>query len=229
MKELDPAVQAHLAARKGTQAVRFVWVEAKNRSTGAVETMGLSQLDDTTTETVINGRTLLPTSRVYQGVGANLRVPPIPLTTDFTVRTIRVGLSQISAAAQQLVRGYETRRAPIEIHLGYCDPETGLLLAPPRPIFVGWVNGNPITTPAANSEGGIDVECVSYVRKLTFTNPAKRSDEQQKLRQNDRFRRYTDVAGGWVANISWGEEGGKNQSSSGFINTVRSVSSGGNR
>lgn len=228
MKELEQSVITHLQDRRGTQPVRFVWVEAKNRSTGALETMGLCQLDDTVTQTVISGQTLGPVTRVYHGIGGNLKVPPIQLTTDLTIRRVRIGLSQISEAAQQLIRGYETRRAPVEIHLGYCDPETSQLIAPPRPIFVGFINGNPVTTPSANNEGGIDVECVSHVRRLTFTNPAKRSDEQQRLRQGDRFRRYTDVAGGWVANISWGEEGGKNSGGSattGF-SPARSIESG---
>jgi hypothetical protein len=207
MKQVDAATEAHLRARKGVAPVNLVWVEARNRQSGAIETLGLSNLDDTVTLTVIDGRTRLPVTRTYHGVGGNLRVDPIPQTTDLNIRTIRVGLSQISQAVQQLVRGYETRRAPIEVHRGLLDPATSLMIAPPVPRFVGWINGNPIETPAANGEGGVQVSCVSYARKLTFTNPLKKSDEQQRRRQGDRIRRYTDVAGGWLANISWGEEG----------------------
>jgi hypothetical protein len=40
-------------------------------------------------------------------------------------------------------------------------------------------------------------------RELTRTNPAKRSDETQRLRSGDRFRRYSGTAYQWP--IWWGE------------------------
>ncbi|MDJ1632242.1 hypothetical protein [Rhizobium rhizogenes] len=202
-ENVDSATAAYLQARQGIIRRNFVWVEAKNRSTGGTETMGLWDGDEVVTVTVISGQTGLPVSRIYVGAGSLLTVNSIPLTTDLTVRTVNVSLSQISASVQQLVRGYDTRRAPIEIHRGLFNISTNDLVAPPIPRFVGWINGNPINTPAIGQEGSIEVACVSHTRSLTFTNPAKRSDEYQQTRSGDRFRRYTDVAGNWQ--IYWGE------------------------
>lgn len=216
MRQVDAQTDAALRSRRGVAPRNFVWVEARNRATNGIETMGLWDGDDTVTLTVIDGRTRLPVERVYQGIGGNLRVDSIPLSTDLNIRTVKVGLSQISNAVQLLVRGFETRGAPIEIHRGLLSLETMLLVAPPIPRFVGTIDGNPIDTPAANSEGGVQVSCVSIARKLTFKNPAKRSDEYQRTRQGDRCRRHNGVAGSWVANISWGEEGSPVSGRGGF-------------
>jgi hypothetical protein len=68
-------------------------------------------------------------------------------------------------------------------------------------------------TPKVGEEGSIELSCVSDTRELTRVNPLKRSDEMQKRRViggvPDRFRRYSDVAGGWLQNIHWGEVKGK--------------------
>ncbi|MGQ3294610.1 MAG: hypothetical protein ACT6U0_20665, partial [Shinella sp.] len=125
------------------------------------------------------------------------------------VRPIRIRLSQINDAVQIAIRGYDPKHAPIELHLGLFDTATMLPVAPAVPVFVGRVNGSPITTPAAGSEGSIELSCVSDTRELTRLNPLKRSDEMQQRRVvggvPDRFRRYSDVAGGWLQNIHWGE------------------------
>lgn len=203
-ENVDSATAAYLQARQGIIRRNFVWVEAKNRDSGGTETMGLWDGDDVVTVTVISGQTGLPVSRIYVGAGSILQVDRIPLTTDLTMRTVNVSLSQISDAVQQLIRGYDTRRAPIEIHRGLFSLATNDLVAPPIPRFVGWINSNPINTPAIGQEGGVSVACVSHTRALTFINPAKRSDEYQQTRSGDRFRRYTDVAGNWQ--IYWGEK-----------------------
>lgn len=56
-------------------------------------------------------------------------------------------------------------------------------------------------------EGGVELAVVSHTRMLTRTNPAKRSDESQKLRQGDRLRRYSGVAG--EIEFFWMEKTGK--------------------
>jgi hypothetical protein len=77
------------------------------------------------------------------------------------------------------------------------------LVAAPVPRFDGQVNGAPIDTPAVGGEGGVKLSVVSHTRVLTRTNAAKKSDETQKLRSGDRFRRYSAVAGQW--DYWWGE------------------------
>lgn len=200
---------AALSSRRAIKPVYFVWIEAKNRSTGGLETVGFWSGWDTVNETVIDPDTRAPVTRVYHAGGSVIQWPAIPLETGLVVRNIRFRLSQINAAVQMAIRGYDVKHAPVQYHVGFLDLDTELMVAPADSIFVGQVNGAPITTPAAGGEGGVELVCVSETRQLTRTNPIKRSDEMQKRRivggVPDRIRKYSDVAGGWLQNIHWGE------------------------
>lgn len=169
--------------------------------------MGLWNGEDTVEVTVVQAESGLPVTRTYHAAGSLLGIDPIPAVSDLSVRTIQIELSQINAAVQQAIRGYDARLAKLEVHRGLYSLDTRLLVAPPVPLFDGQVNGAPINTPAAGEEGGISLAVVSHTRVLTRTNPAKRSDETQKLRSGDRFRRYSGVANQW--DFFWGEEKGK--------------------
>jgi len=203
----DPNTHNYLHSRQGVIPRAFVWVTGKNRSTGSTETLGLWGGLDTVDVTVISGVTQLPVQRTYHAAGALLGVGTITRTPELEVRTLPVSLSQISEAVQLLVRGYDVRHAPIEIHEGYLDRESRLLIAPPIIDFVGWINGAPINTPAAGGKGSIVLDCVSHSRMLTRTNPAKKSHETQKRRSNDQFRKYNSVANQWQ--YWWGEREGE--------------------
>lgn len=203
MRDNDPAVSAHLQSRQGVIPRSFVWITAKNRSTGAPESLGFWNGDDTVDVTVVSGVTGLPVTRIYHGWGELLAIDAIPLVSDLTIRTIQIALSPISEAVRLAFRQYDARLAPVEIHRGFLNLDTRNLIANPRPRFIGWVNASPIETPAAGGEGKLSASIVSHTRALTKINPAKRSDETQKLRNNDRFRRYADVAGQWT--FFWGE------------------------
>jgi hypothetical protein len=207
MRSVDPATAAAIQSRRGHIPRYFVWIVAKNRTNGAQETMGLWNGEDTVEVTVIQAESGLPVTRTYNAAGSLLGLDPIPAVSDLSVRTIQISLSQINAAVQQAIRGYDARLAKLEVHRGLLSLDTRLLVAPPVPLFDGQVNGAPINTPAAGEEGGISLAVVSHTRVLTRTNPAKRSDETQKLRSGDRLRRYSGVANQW--DFFWGEEKGK--------------------
>lgn len=204
---LDANTVAAIASRQGIAPVNFIWIAAKNRTTGALETAGFWNGWDAVEAQVIDIDTRLAVTRTYQAGGSLIEVPAIPLQSDLTVRTIRIRLSQINAAVEQAIRGYDPKHAPVEIHRGFLDTETMLPVAPAVPRFVGYINGAPVRTPAVGGEGGIEIACVSHSRVLTKTNPLKRSDETQSRRLvggvPDRLRRYTDVAGKWP--VHWGE------------------------
>lgn len=203
MRDNDPSVSAHLQSRQGVNPRSLVWITAKNRATGVAESLGFWNGDDTVDVAVISGTTGLPVTRTYHGWGALLSIDPVPLVSDLSIRTIQIGLSPISEEVRLAIRQYDARLAPIEVHRGFLGPDNQILIANPRPRFVGWVNGAPIDTPAAKGEGKVALSVVSHTRALTKINPAKRSDETQKLRGNDRFRKYSDVAGQWT--FFWGE------------------------
>ncbi len=213
--DLDLGTLAAISSREGIAPVYFLWIEAKNREDGSTETMGLWSGWDAVTADVIDRDTRSVITRPYQAGGSIVGWPAIPLETGIVPRTIRIKLSQINAAVQNAIRGYDPKHAPVQLHLGFLDIETMLPVGPAEPIFVGRVNGSPIPTPAAGGEGGIELACVSDTRELTRVNPLKRSDEMQKRRlvggNPDRFRRYSDVAGGWLQNIHWGEVKGNSK------------------
>jgi len=197
VRDLAPAVAARRAARAATHAETLVWVSAKNRVTGAVETMGLWTGDDHLPFT-IRGQ-----ERVYYGAGNVLQVPPIQAVIGREVRTIQVSLAATSPEVELLVRGYDPRFSPCEIHRAEYD-EDGELLAEPERVFKGWVNGAPISTPAVGGSGSISLELVSNARMLTRYGAATKSDQVQRRRQGDRFRRYATLPS--ASTVYWGEE-----------------------
>ena len=87
-------------------------------------------------------------------------------------------------------------------------------------MFNGVIDGAPIMTGAANSSTTATIRMVSAARNGTRKAASKKSDEQQRLRQGDRFRRYGDVSG--VADDWWGamNPGTTNDSKKSMIDRV---------
>ena len=102
-----------------------------------------------------------------------------------------------------MLRGYDTRQAPVELHLVMLDP-LGAVTSVER-AFKGVmdrfeINEGPLDD-AGNSTVTCDVELVSDARLLTRTLSLKQSDASQRVRNpNDRFRQYSDVSGGVLVN-----------------------------
>lgn len=206
VRQVDSTTSNHLQAREGVIPRNFVWITAKDRETGTLESIGFWDGLDSVDVTVVSGTTGALEERTYHAWGALLQIDRIQRAPELSIRTIRIGLSQVSEAVQQVFRGYDARLAPVEVHRGFLNPETRLLLAPPVPRFIGWINKAPLTTPKAGEEGGVSVEVVSHVRMLTRTNPGRRSDNTQRQRGGDRFRRYAGTAAEWE--FWWGEKSG---------------------
>lgn len=204
VKTLDVATQGAIRNRSAIVPVNFVTVFAKDRGTGAEAIRGFWNYPETVAVNVVDGETGMVVSRTFVGDGAITDIDPIPLTIGLEDRTISITMSQIHAGVQELVRGLDPRFAPVQVHRGNLDPSSGLLVAAPRIRFMGKINGTPINTPAAGAEGSIVLNIVSHTRELTRTNPAMKSDEQQRLRSGDRFRRYSTTAAKWP--YWWGEE-----------------------
>lgn len=202
---LDVNTIAAIQSRTAIVPVNFLQITARNRSTGNPEYLRLWSGWDSVDAQVLDLDTMLPVTRTYHAAGGVLEWPAVPLESDLSIRTIRIRLSQINAQVLDAVQGYDAKHAPVEIHRGYMDPNTMLPVAPAVPRFLGQVNGAPKRIPAVGNEGGFELAVVSHTRALTRLNPLKRSDEYQQTRQGDRFRRYNDVAGGWLANVHWGE------------------------
>jgi len=125
------------------------------------------------------------------------------MQTGLVVRMQRLTLSPLSPEVAQMLRGYDPRLAPVEIHRALFYPESRELVAEPRRVFKGWIDQAPITTPAIGGAAMAEVSLASAARALTIPLAAKKSDETQRRRGGDRFRRYADVSG--QVEVWWGE------------------------
>lgn len=176
----------------------LVWVTAKNRSTGAAETMGLWTGLDARSFTVDGA------ARDYFGAGAVLDLPAIQSRAGMSVQMQTIGLNILTPEVTQLVRTYDVRQAPIEVHLARFDPEGVALLDLTR-IFTGWVDEVTIQNGPKGGTDSLTARLASSARALTDAKPVRISDaDHQRAESGDRLFRYADVSGS-VA-IYWGLE-----------------------
>lgn len=201
---MNPYDSNTIAALSAAGLIRrdFVFVRGKDSSDAPVN-FGMWNGEDDVTLNVVSAVDRTTEGRSYIGGGTLLNIDPIPLVMGLETRTINVTLSQIHSAVQTMVRGNNIRHAVAEVHRALFNIATGQIAAAPFPRFFGKVDGAPIQTPPAGSEGSITLKLVSNTVELTRANPALKSDETQKLRSGDRFRRYADASG--EIDVWWGE------------------------
>lgn len=198
-----PIVTAVSEARdKGIDVRWSITIWPKDRETGVREEFGFWTGDDPITQQVVSGQDGTLVTRSFIG-DVGLVVPSIPQTTDLTVQSFEITLSQIADAVQTVIRGYDTRLAPLEVHVWILG-DSGAPVSPPEPEFVGIVDEASITTPASGGSGKASMMVLSEAMlMLTRKNPRKRSDEGQRRRSDDRFSRYSNASG--LTQIYWGE------------------------
>lgn len=201
MRSYDANTAAYLAGETAIVSHVLIWIAAKNRSTGATESIGFWSGDDHQDFT-INGQT-----RTYYGAGDVLDVPPITYEAGLTVRMHTFGLASLAPEVAMLLRGYEPRLAPVEVHRVLFYSSTGAQAADPHRVLAGWIDEAQIDTPAIGGTGGATITVASSARGLTRTLPICKSDAQLQLRSGDRFRRYADVSG--AVDVFWGSKRGR--------------------
>ncbi|MBB3452311.1 hypothetical protein FHT86_000567 [Rhizobium sp. BK313] len=206
MKNITSAFLAALTGARDTGLVprRFVWITGKSFDTGDVASIGLWTGDDDIDISVISGITGVSEGRTYYG-GLNLQLSPIARTADLTVQTVTITIGQIAPVAQQLLRGYDLRLAPVEIHDMTFDPVTRQPSSAPEISFLGIADGAPIKTPVVGQDGDIEISAISAaIAMLERNNPAKSSYEGQKRRSGDEFGLYSSTVANWQ--IPWGQK-----------------------
>ena len=204
VRVLDVATQGAVRDRSRVIPRNFVlvWPNA-----GEEEVFGFTDFGEDAILNIVNGETGATESYTFYGDNAPIQgMDPIPLKVGLEVNTVEVVLNHLHPVVQLMTRGHDIRNAKVQIHRGYLDPESMLLVAAPRCRLLGQVNTNPTSIPAVGGQGDTTLRIVSHTRELSRTNPAKRSDETQRLRDGDRFRRYSGTAGKWE--IFWGESQG---------------------
>ena len=218
MRTYDSPTSTYLAARAGTVIRILIWAEAKNRSTGLTETLGLWTGAEDRAFTIEGG------ARTYFGAGSVMQVPPITYSTGLAVRMQRLTLSPLAPAVGDLIRTYDCRFAPLQIHRALFSTGDGALIAEPHRVFKGFIDEAEVITPESGGEARCEVTVASSARLLTRTLAQKKSDATQQLRSGDRLRKYVEVSGS--VDIWWGElrpgqsSGGSGKSkSTGFFGT----------
>ena len=198
MRALASPVLARLAAREGICARVLLWVNARERDNGAEACLGLWSGEDHAVF-VIGGE-----SRSYFGAGGLISMPPLTSEVGLNVRSHRLVLSPLAPEVSQLIRGYDPRLAPVEIHVASFDPATGALLAEPARVFRGVINTVTVETPPEGGEARVELELLSAAQALTRTLALKKSAETLRLRAPaDAFRQYIAVTG--AVETVWGE------------------------
>ena len=195
MRNYGPATLTALQARDVVSRA-LIWISARNRSTNAVETMGLWTGSDH--ETFDFGGE----PRLYYGAGNVVDLPQITMQAGLAVRMHRLGLTSLTPEAMQLIRGYDVRFAPVEVHRALFTTNTRLLASTPHLVLKGFVDEVNLGTPAAGGAASCVLGIVTQARVLTQALSLKKSDETQRLRSGDRFRRWTDVSGS--VDVWWG-------------------------
>lgn len=207
MKTFAPAYQAALAARRLLPR-DFLSITARNRSTGEPETVNFWSDVSSVTAMVLDPDTGLPVLRDYRGAGSLIQISDIPAIAGVTVQRVTIRMSQLDEAVQQAVRLYNVKQARVEIHTGLLDPDSRKMVSPAEPLFVGFIDEAPITTPAEGEDGGITLTCTSHTQELARSNPATRSHADQQTRApGDDFFIDAAVVGDW--DHYWGQEPGQ--------------------
>lgn len=154
--------------------------------------------EDNVTVNVVPAGEVAPVARNFVGGGTMLAVPEIVDTIGVEPKSVTFGLDHINTAAgspMDMVYGNDVRVARVELHRGVFDTSSWNLVSAPSLLFAGRIDGTDVEDAAAEGQGGLSLTAVNSAVDLTKTSPAMQSDEQQRLRSGDRFRRYGDTAG----------------------------------
>ncbi|MCJ8139350.1 hypothetical protein [Falsirhodobacter halotolerans] len=192
MRDIPAAIAAARAERAGIISHHLVWIEARDRATGNNATLGFWTGDDHQDFTI--GGTV----RTYYGAGvmAGKALPEFVQEIGVQVREHQLTFSGIAPEVELVVRGYDVRLAPCEIHRAEFSTEDERLLAPPIMVVDGEVSGVNITTPAEGGDAKIALSILSNAVMLTRSLPRKRSDESLRARRpNDPFLQYAKISG----------------------------------
>lgn len=198
MRSFPNAVLNSLAAREALQVHNLLWITARDRADNSPQSLGLWTGADHM-DVFIGGAL-----RTYHGVGGILDLEPLPATADLTVQTWGFQVSSLHAQVFEALRVYDARLAPVELHLLFCNPQTGNPLADPVRAFRGTVMELDLPVPEEGGVAAASVRCASDEWRLTRGLTVKRSDAAlQAWGSGDRLRRHNVTSGS--VTTAWGE------------------------
>lgn len=180
MRAFDTATTTALAA-PNVHAEILIWIEAKNRSTGAIEAQGFWTGEGDRSFNPGSG------SRLYKGDGRVVDVENFQFREGLEILTHRFSLTMADADVEALIRGTDCRMARVEIHRALFDVNDNLI-GTPHPMRIGDIDEQSIML----TEGGYVAQLVTVplTRMGTVALQEKRSHVTQQDRSNDKFNRY---------------------------------------
>lgn len=199
MRDYDVATVDFLQSRAGVVAHRLIWISARNTATGLIEDLGLWSGEDNM------GFTIGGQSRDYIGAGVLLDPEPITSQPGLDVRIHQLRMAAIAPKVEELVKGYDTRFAPVEMHRALFHPDTRQLVAEPHRIYKGMIDQITFPREVPGGSPACVVSVASETRILTRTLASKKSNESHVARNGgDGFRQYAVVSGS--VSVFWGEK-----------------------
>ncbi|MGD1880858.1 MAG: hypothetical protein ACFB11_00870 [Paracoccaceae bacterium] len=198
MRAQVQAITNRLNARDGLYNQLLVWMEARNRVTDAIETVGFwTGAEDR--EFSVGGQT-----RLYHGAGAIIGIPPMIAQKGLQVRTHRMTASPLDEEVIKAIRLYDLRLRPVEMHVAYFSLIPGALIAAPQRVFKGRVSAVRIIRPELDGEASCEIAMQSAAYKLSRPLSITKSDSSHQARHpGDKIMQYADVTG--VVEVAWGE------------------------
>lgn len=179
MRSFDGATAAALAdANKHAEIL--IWIDARNRSSGATEGQGFWTGPDDQSFDTGSG------SRLYKGCGRVVSVDNFQFREGLDIITHNFTLSMADADVEYLVRGTDCRLVPVEIHRALFDAN-GNLIGTPHPMRIGHIDEEQVTTADSYT---VQMTSVPLTRMGTVTLDEKQSHANQQERSNDKFLRH---------------------------------------
>lgn len=202
MRIFNSAAQAVREQRGALLETPMIWLAPRDWDTGDEAGIGFWKGGDVEDITVPDLFTGVSLSRTFYS-GGILEIGTIRYTAGFSFDPVTLKLSAISPAVELAFRGYNARGAKVQIWRRCRDPQTRADLGI-EPVFKGYMDETEITRPTPGGEAVLTAKAVSSARLLTISSARVKSDEAQRQRSGDRFRRYKASASAW--DIPWGTE-----------------------
>lgn len=180
----------------------FVWITAKDRSTGDLNHIGLWNGPVAITVPVLRPDTGDVVDRVYQPLAGRMSIPAIPMEMSLKIRSLTLKFSRLNAAVINAVRVYDPRQQAIEIHRGLLDKDSRKLVDPAHCRWDGLINRAPITRAKVGDDGMVELETVSHSRWLTMASGDK-MDAHFFEGRGDQAGKYISTI--WRVAIPWGQ------------------------
>lgn len=198
MKDLPTGIVDLLGQRRGVISRVLFYITAKNRETGDPEPLGIWNGIDHRDFT-IDGET-----RTYYGAGNLLNLSELTSERGLTIRKLTLSASPLSTEIKTILREYDPKFAPVDIHLAIYNPDTNNMVSDPLRVYKGWLDKLSIKTSAMGGDSVASLELFGNSRILTRMTASKRSDENQRKRlSTDSLFKYISVSGAKIT-TPWG-------------------------